>query len=66
MDAFKFSDLDDWKTAWTTRIEPHLKDYEIMREDKLALVKTETKTALYDNFFSARLVFTFCERLNRK
>ena len=59
IDTFKFSDLDDWKTAWTSRIEPHLKDYEVMRDDKLALVKTETKTALYDNFFSARLVFIF-------
>ena len=40
-------------------MEPHLKDYEIMREDKLALVRKETKTAIYDNFFSARLVSTF-------
>ena len=54
MDAFKLSELDDWKTAWKTRIEPNLKDYEVMRANKLALVGTQTKIALYDNYFSTR------------
>jgi hypothetical protein len=29
-------------------------DYEVMRADKVALVRTQAKTALYDNFFSTR------------
>jgi hypothetical protein len=24
MDAFKYSDIDDWRTAWKVKIEPHL------------------------------------------
>ena len=54
MDAFKSSDIEDWKTAWKSKIEPNLADYEVMRTNKLELVRKETKTALYDNFFSTR------------
>jgi len=54
MDAFKSSDIEDWKTAWKAKIEPNLADYEVMRTNKLELVRKETKTALYDNFFSTR------------
>ena len=59
MDAFKYSDIDDWRTAWKTKIEPNLAEYEVMRTNKLALVKTQAKTALYDNFFSTRFLPIF-------
>ena len=53
-DAFKTSSNPDWQAAWIDRIEPHLEEHMgFTNQEMVDLLKTDTVTAYYDNYFSS-------------
>ena len=55
-DAFKFATDPSWQVAWKERIEPDLQDYKGYSANMIKFPKEDPSIALYDNFFSARLL----------
>ena len=53
-DAFKLSKDPTWQEAWINRIQPYLDDYRNESSRMINFPLKEAKTALYDNYFSAR------------
>ena len=55
-DSFKYSTNPFWQEAWKERIEPDLQDYKGYSANMIKFPKEDPSIALYDNFFSARLL----------
>jgi hypothetical protein len=54
VDAFKFSTDPVWRGAFNSRIEPYLAEYEEYGTAMIGILKHDTVTAMYDNYFSIR------------
>lgn len=52
-DAFKTSRDPDWMIAWNERVSPHLDQFSGQgTAEFVELLKTDTTSAIYDNYFS--------------
>jgi len=56
LDTFKLSNDPVWLKAYKTRIEPYVEKYKGFGDRMILFPTNDKKIALYDNFYSARLL----------